>query len=141
MSDFKDKDETFVFKSVPEEKPHIDRTEDDKFSYARKSVEYEEEEEDSTSPLVITAIVLAVILIVTIIGGVIYLSGINKGKQQTEEKPPIVNVEEEEKEEEKKNTWGQSKKVAILKPRREARRNQTFQHLDLGLLASRTVRK
>ena len=100
MSDFKDKDETFVFKSVPEEKPHIDRTEDDKFSYARKSVEYEEEEEDSTSPLVITAIVLAVILIVTIIGGVIYLSGINKGKQQTEEKPPIVNVEEEEKEEE-----------------------------------------
>ena len=41
----------------------------------------------------------------------------------------------------KKNTWGQSKKVAILKPRREARRNQTFQHLDLGLLASRTVRK
>ena len=41
----------------------------------------------------------------------------------------------------KKITWGQSKKVAILKPRREARRNQTFQHLDLGLLASRTVRK
>jgi len=99
MSDFKDKDDTFVFKPEPEEKPHINRTEDDKFSYARKSVEYEEEE-DSTSPLVITAIVLAVLLIVAIVGGVIFLNGMNKNKQQAEEKPPVVEVEEEEIEEE-----------------------------------------
>ncbi len=99
MSDFKDKDDTFVFKPETEEKPHINRTEDDQFSYARKSVEYEEEEE-STSPLVITAIVLAVLLVAAIVGGIIYLSSMNNNKPPTVEKPPVVSVEEEEEKEE-----------------------------------------
>ena len=41
----------------------------------------------------------------------------------------------------RKTTWGHREKMAIYKPRRGLRRNQPCPNVDLGLLASRTVRK
>ena len=75
MSDFKEKDETFIFKPEKDEKPLLKNPEEDRYSKARipKPAEEEEEYEEKNSALVIIAITLAVILVATIIVAIMIL--------------------------------------------------------------------
>lgn len=104
MSDFNDKTQTFKFRPVREDKPQVNRSEDDEYSAARKNHENEKREEGSGNALTYVAIILAVLLIAAIIAGIFIL----RPKDEPEQKLPEDNIavtlpEEEEETEEKKD--------------------------------------
>lgn len=98
MKDYNDKSETFEFKPVREEKPQINRRENDVYSSARKSVEYDKNEEGTNRTLVYVAIVLAVLLIVAIVAGIFILKSGNNAENQIPEQENIIVSEKEEEE-------------------------------------------
>ena len=105
MNDFNDKNDTFIFKPEEEVKPHIDRTESDKYSSARRGV-YNKKEEEKISPLIYVAAGLAAVLVVAIIIGLIVLNSdgnknnANKPQEQQEELKGGETISGEDEEEE-----------------------------------------
>ncbi len=103
-----DKDNTFIFEPEENIKPHIDRTEGDKYSSERRGV-YKKEEE-KISPLAYVAVGLAAVLIITIIIGIIVLNSEgNKGEfntpqNGTEDLTGVDITNDDEPEEEKPET-------------------------------------
>lgn len=100
MSDFKDKGDTFRFRPG-EEKPQINRSENDEYSNARKNREYEEEEK-SSNILPYIAIVLAILLIIAVVAGIFILKQGKVPQNNVPENEEVIKIpeEEEEKEEE-----------------------------------------
>lgn len=111
MGDYNDKSETVEFNPIKDEKKHINRSDEDIYSSARRSkdVSYEEKSESSDKKLVYIAIILTVLLAASIIAGAIILTSDNKEKNAeelpedniiTEQEPPAVQEEEEKEPEE-----------------------------------------
>lgn len=99
MRDYNDKSETFEFKPMREEKPQLNRRENDVYSSARRSVQHKKEDEGNNRTLVYVAIILAVLLIASLIAGIFILkSGKNEENTPPVEENLIIGEDEEEEE-------------------------------------------
>ena len=98
MSDFKDNGDTFRFRPG-EEKPQINRNENDEYSSARRNKAYEEEEK-SSNILPYIAIVLAVLLIIAVVAGIFILKQGKDPQNNIPEDEEVIKIPEDEEEEE-----------------------------------------
>ena len=98
MSDFKDNGDTFRFRPG-EEKPQINRSENDEYSNARRNKAYEEEEK-SSNILPYIAIVLAVLLIIAVVAGIFILKQGKEPQNNIPEDEEVIKIPEDEEEEE-----------------------------------------
>lgn len=106
MSDYNDKTQTFKFSPVKDEKPQINRSENDEYSAARKNTGYERREERSSNTLVYVAIILAVLLIAAVVAGIFILKPSDDPSQNLPEEgitEILPSKEEEEEPSEKKD--------------------------------------
>lgn len=99
MSDFKDNGDTFRFRPG-EEKPQINRSENDEYSSARRNKAYEEEEEKSSNILPYIAIALAVLLILAVVAGIFILKRGKEPQNNIPQDEEVIKIPEEEEEEE-----------------------------------------
>ena len=74
MEDFNDKSQTMKFTPPYEEKQHIERTEDNIYSRARKNNDYYPPRKDNSKALIYVAIILSVLLIIAVTVGIIVLN-------------------------------------------------------------------
>lgn len=102
MSDYNDKTQTFKFNPVKDEKPQINRSEDDEYSVARKNTSYGKAEERGSSTLVYVAIILAILLIAAVVAGIFILNKDNNSKQNMPEQNIAAPIPEEEEEQPQK---------------------------------------
>ena len=98
MSDFRDKGDTFRFRPG-EDKPQINRSENDEYSSARRSKAYEEEEK-SSNILPYVAIILAILLIIAIVAGIFILKQEKEPENNIPENDTVTVIDEDENEEE-----------------------------------------
>ena len=103
MSDFKDKTETFKFRPVKEQKPQVNRRENDEYSAARRSNAYRNEEEKGSRALVYVAVILSVLLVGVIVAGIFILKPQKEDNINIPEEENVVIVDDEEEKEEEKN--------------------------------------
>ncbi len=74
MEDFNDKSQTMKFTPPYQEKQHIERTEDNIYSRARKNNDYYPHRRDNSKTLIYIAIILSVLLIIAVVAGIIVLN-------------------------------------------------------------------
>jgi len=103
MSDFKDKTETFKFRPVKEQKPQVNRRENDEYSAARRSNAYLNEEEKGSRALVYVAVILSVLLVGVIVAGIFILKPQKEEEINIPEEENVVIIDDEEEKEEEKN--------------------------------------
>lgn len=85
MDEYNDKSETVEFRPIKEEKQHINRSEEDVYSSARRNVRYDEKENGSSDrKLIYIAVILAVLLIIAIAAGVFILKAGKPAQEQNE---------------------------------------------------------